>query len=75
MKTLEMWASWTSKDISTGLDGALMCSDVIKLQIKVDKKVKIVDARFKTFTCGSAVATSSLATKCVKGKPIGVTDH
>ncbi|KAL8140789.1 hypothetical protein V2J09_006810 [Rumex salicifolius] len=56
-------------NIGTGLVGAPACGDVMKLQIKVDEKTgKIVDARFKTFGCGSAIASSSLATEWVKGK-------
>ncbi|CAO2822502.1 unnamed protein product [Amaranthus hypochondriacus] len=56
-------------DVGTGLVGAPACGDVMKLQIKVDDKTgKIVDARFKTFGCGSAIASSSVATEWVKGK-------
>ena len=54
-------------DIGTGLVGAPECGDVMKLQIKVEND-KIVDAKFKTFGCGSAIASSSLATEWVKGK-------
>ena len=55
--------------IGTGLVGAPACGDVMKLQIKVDEKTgQIVDARFKTFGCGSAIASSSVATEWVKGK-------
>ncbi|OIV96962.1 hypothetical protein TanjilG_00544 [Lupinus angustifolius] len=55
--------------VGTGLVGAPACGDVMKLQIKVDDETgKIVDARFKTFGCGSAIASSSLATEWVKGK-------
>ncbi|TKY55208.1 Iron-sulfur cluster assembly protein 1 [Spatholobus suberectus] len=55
--------------VGTGLVGAPACGDVMKLQIKVDDKTgKIVDARFKTFGCGSAIASSSVATEWVKGK-------
>jgi len=56
--------------IGTGLVGAPECGDVMKLQIKVDDNDKIVDAKFKTFGCGSAIASSSLATEWVKGKSI-----
>ncbi|XP_027332298.1 iron-sulfur cluster assembly protein 1-like [Abrus precatorius] len=57
------------EDIGTGLVGAPACGDVMKLQIKVDESTgKIVDARFKTFGCGSAIASSSVATEWVKGK-------
>ena len=53
----------------TGLGGAPECGDVMKLQIKVENE-KIVDAKFKTFGCGSAIASSSLATEWVKGKTL-----
>ncbi|KAG4970596.1 hypothetical protein AAZX31_13G129700 [Glycine max] len=57
--------------VGTGLVGAPACGDVMKLQIKVDDKTgKIVDARFKTFGCGSAIASSSVATEWVKEKQI-----
>ena len=56
-------------DVGTGLVGAPECGDVMKLQIKVDEG-KIVDAKFKTFGCGSAIASSSLATEWIKGKTI-----
>jgi len=55
--------------VGTGLVGAPECGDVMKLQIKVENN-KIVDAKFKTFGCGSAIASSSLATEWVKGKSI-----
>ena len=55
--------------VGTGLVGAPECGDVMKLQIKV-KNDQIVDAKFKTFGCGSAIASSSLATEWVKGKSI-----
>ncbi|CAI9739393.1 iron-sulfur cluster assembly scaffold protein IscU-like [Octopus vulgaris] len=54
----------------TGLVGAPACGDVMKLQIKVDDNGKIIDAKFKTFGCGSAIASSSLATEWVKGKSV-----
>lgn len=55
--------------VGTGLVGAPACGDVMKLQIKVDDKTKkITDAKFKTFGCGSAIASSSLVTEWVKGK-------
>ncbi|XP_058230765.1 iron-sulfur cluster assembly enzyme ISCU, mitochondrial [Hemibagrus wyckioides] len=60
----------TAKNVGTGLVGAPACGDVMKLQIQVDENGKIVDARFKTFGCGSAIASSSLATEWVKGKSI-----
>ena len=64
--------SMDSRDssVGTGLVGAPECGDVMKLQIKVDKNGTIVDAKFKTFGCGSAIASSSLATEWVKGKSI-----
>ena len=55
--------------MGTGLVGAPECGDVMKLQIKVEDD-KIVDAKFKTFGCGSAIASSSLATEWVKGKTV-----
>jgi len=55
--------------VGTGLVGAPECGDVMKLQIKVEND-EIVDAKFKTFGCGSAIASSSLATEWVKGKSI-----
>jgi len=58
-----------STDVGTGLVGAPECGDVMKLQIKVDKE-QIVDAKFKTFGCGSAIASSSLATEWVKGRSV-----
>lgn len=58
------------KDVGTGLVGAPACGDVMKMQIKVDKDDKIVDARFKTFGCCSAIASSSFATEWVKGKSL-----
>ena len=58
------------KNIGTGLVGAPACGDVMKLQIKVSSEGIITDAKFKTFGCGSAIASSSLATEWVKGKPI-----
>ncbi|XP_055511630.1 iron-sulfur cluster assembly enzyme ISCU [Leucoraja erinacea] len=59
-----------SNSVGTGLVGAPACGDVMKLQIEVDKNGKIIDARFKTFGCGSAIASSSLATEWVKGKTV-----
>merc|ERR1719295_529463 len=55
-------------NVGTGLVGAPACGDVMKLQIEVDDEGKIVDAKFKTFGCGSAIASSSLATEWIKGK-------
>ena len=56
--------------VGTGVVGAPECGDVMKLQLKVDDTGVIVDARFKTFGCGSAIASSSLATEWVKGKTV-----
>jgi nitrogen fixation NifU-like protein len=56
-------------DVGTGMVGAPECGDVMKLQIKVQNDT-IVDAKFKTFGCGSAIASSSLATEWLKGKTI-----
>lgn len=56
--------------VGTGLVGAPACGDVMKLQIKVNKQGMIEDARFKTFGCGSAIASSSLITEWVKGKSV-----
>ena len=57
------------KSVGTGIVGAPECGDVMKLQIKVDGE-RIVDAKFKTFGCGSAIASSSLATEWMKGKTL-----
>ena len=60
-----------SSDVGTGLVGAPECGDVMKLQIKVNPQTNIIeDAKFKTFGCGSAIASSSLATEWVKGKTV-----
>ena len=59
-----------SNSVGTGLVGAPECGDVMKLQILVDDNNKIVDAKFKTFGCGSAIAASSLATEWIKNKSI-----
>jgi len=56
-------------DVGTGMVGAPACGDVMKLQIKVEDGI-ITDARFKTYGCGSAIASSSLVTEWVKGKTI-----
>jgi nitrogen fixation NifU-like protein len=57
-------------DIGTGMVGAPACGDVMKLQIKVNDVGIITDARFKTYGCGSAIASSSLVTEWVKGKTL-----
>ena len=59
-----------SPEVGTGLVGAPACGDVMKLQIKVNNSGVIEDAKFKTFGCGSAIASSSLITEWVKGKKI-----
>ena len=59
------------KNVGTGMVGAPACGDVMKLQIKVDHETGIIrDARFKTYGCGSAIASSSLVTEWVKGKTL-----
>lgn len=60
----------TDPSVGTGMVGAPACGDVMKLQIKVDENGIIQDARFKTYGCGSAIASSSLVTEWVKGKSI-----
>ncbi len=61
----------SSSEVGTGLVGAPECGDVMKLQIKVNPETSVIeDAKFKTFGCGSAIASSSLATEWVKGKTI-----
>lgn len=61
----------SKSNVGTGLVGAPECGDVMRLQIEVDDATgKIVDAKFKTFGCGSAIASSSLATEWLKGKSI-----
>ena len=59
-----------AEDVGTGVVGAPECGDVMKLQIKVDDGGKIVDAKFKTYGCGSAIASSSLATEWLKGTSV-----
>lgn len=58
-------------DVGTGMVGAPACGDVMRLQIKVDNETGLItDARFKTYGCGSAIASSSLVTEWVKGKTL-----
>jgi nitrogen fixation NifU-like protein len=60
-----------SNDVGTGLVGAPECGDVMRLQIKVNPDTQVIEeAKFKTFGCGSAIASSSLATEWVKGKTV-----
>jgi len=59
-----------AKDVGTGMVGAPACGDVMKLQIKVNEEGIIEDAKFKTYGCGSAIASSSLLTEWVKGKTL-----
>jgi len=58
------------RNVGSGLVGAPVCGDVMKLQIKVDENGKIIDSKFKTFGCGSAIASSSVATEWIKGKTL-----
>lgn len=58
------------KRVGTGMVGAPACGDVMKLQIQVDENGIITDAKFKTYGCGSAIASSSLVTEWVKGKTL-----
>ena len=59
-----------SNRVGTGLVGAPECGDVMKLQIEVDENENIIDAKFKTFGCGSAIASSSVATEWIRGKTV-----
>jgi len=60
-----------SNDVGTGLVGAPECGDVMRLQIKVNPETQVIeDAKFKTFGCGSAIASSSLATEWIKGRKV-----
>ncbi len=58
------------EDVYTGMVGAPACGDVMKLQLKIDEKGIITDAKFKTYGCGSAIASSSLITEWVKGQSV-----
>ena len=57
-------------DVATGMTGAPACGDVMKLQLKLDKDEKIVDVKFKTYGCGSAIASSTMFVEMLKGKTI-----
>ncbi|BAF61649.1 Fe-S cluster assembly scaffold IscU [Candidatus Vesicomyidisocius calyptogenae] len=59
-----------AKNVGTGMVGAPACGDVMRLQIKIDDNGVIEDAKFKTYGCGSAIASSSLLTQWVKGKTL-----
>jgi len=59
-----------SKNVGTGIVGAPECGDVMKLQIEVNDAGEIIDAKFKTYGCGSAIASSSLLTEWVKGRSL-----
>lgn len=61
----------SSRNVGTGIVGAPACGDVLKFQIRVSDNGIIEDAKFKAFGCGSAIASSSLATELVRGKSIG----
>jgi nitrogen fixation NifU-like protein len=60
----------SSEDVGTGLVGAPACGDVMKLQLRISDEGVIEDAKFKTFGCGSAIASSSLVTEMVKGQSV-----
>ena len=61
----------SAQNVGTGLVGAPECGDVMKLQVEIDDRTRVItDAKFKTFGCGSAIASSSLATEWIKGKTI-----
>lgn len=64
-----------SDEIGTGMVGAPACGDVMRLQIKVNDQGVIEDAKFKTYGCGSAIASSSLLTEWVKGKTLDEAEH
>ena len=64
-----------SDEIGTGMVGAPACGDVMRLQIKVNDEGVIEDAKFKTYGCGSAIASSSLLTEWVKGKTLEEAEH
>lgn len=59
-----------NRNVGTGLVGAPACGDVMKLQFKTNNNGKIIDAKFKTYGCGSAIASSSVATEWLKGKNV-----
>ena len=57
-------------DVATGMTGAPACGDVMKLQLKMDKDNKIIDVKFKTYGCGSAIASSTMFVEMLKGRTI-----
>ena len=57
-------------DVATGMTGAPACGDVMKLQLKMDKENKIIDVKFKTYGCGSAIASSTMFVEMLKGRTI-----
>lgn len=63
------------EDVGTGLVGAPACGDVMKLQIRVNKEGIIEEAKFKTFGCGAAIASSSLVTEWIKGKSVDTAEE
>ena len=65
----------SSKNVGTGMVGAPACGDVMRLQIQVDDEGIIEDAKFKTYGCGSAIASSSLLTEWVKGKHLDAAEQ
>ncbi len=65
----------SADEIGTGMVGAPACGDVMRLQIKVNEQGIIEDAKFKTYGCGSAIASSSLLTEWVKGKTLEEAEH
>jgi len=69
-KVIDHYENAEDPDVGTGMVGAPACGDVMRLQIKVNEQGIIEDAKFKTYGCGSAIASSSLATEWMKGKTL-----